>query len=144
MFLLDTHVITEMRRRDRIDPGLAEWALSVAPADLYLSALTVLELEMALMALEHRSPARAAPLRSWLDTKVLPAFEARILPVDAKVARRAAALHVPQRRPERSALIAATAMVHGFTVVTRHASQFEPLGVAIVSPWQSANQGQHP
>lgn len=138
MYLLDTHVVTELRRRERVDTGLAEWAGSVAPSDLYLSALSILELEMGLMTLEHRSPARAAPLRNWLDIKVLPAFEGRILPVDIKVARRCAALHVPQRRPERSALIAATALVHGLTVVTRHASDFEPLGVALLSPWHPA------
>jgi Predicted nucleic acid-binding protein, contains PIN domain len=135
MYLIDTHAITEMRRRERVDGKFAEWAASVAPADLYISTISVLELEMGLMTLEHRSPSRASPLRVWLDTKVLPAFEGRILPIDIRVARRAAALHVPQRRPERSALIAATAIVHGLSVVTRNASEFEPLGVAVLNPW---------
>ncbi|MDR3527295.1 MAG: type II toxin-antitoxin system VapC family toxin [Rhizomicrobium sp.] len=135
MYLLDTSVVTGLRRRDRADPNLAAWAASVAPSDLYLSALSLLELEMGVLALENRNPTVAAPLRQWLNAKVLPAFAGRILAVDAAVARRCAALHVPHRRPERSALIAATAIVHGLTVVSRNPSDFDPMGIAVINPW---------
>lgn len=138
MFLLDTHVVTELRTRERVDQGLAGWAAAVPPSDLYLSALSLLELEMGLLALESRGSPRAAPLRTWLDTKVLPAFDGRILAIDAAVARRCAGLQVPNRRPDRTALLAATALVHGLSVVTRHPNDFEPMGVAVVSPWLSS------
>lgn len=136
MYLLDTNVVTALRRRDRADPNLAAWAEGIAPSDLYLSALSLLELEMGVLALENRNPSLAAPLRQWLTSKVLPAFKDRILAVDAAVARRAAAFHVPHRRPERGVLIAATALVHGLTVVSRNPADFEPMGIVVINPWQ--------
>ncbi|GAA0553229.1 hypothetical protein FHS83_001587 [Rhizomicrobium palustre] len=144
MFLLDTHVVTELRRRERVDEGLAEWAASVAPADLYLSALSLMELEMGLVSLEQRSSARAQPLRLWLETKVVPAFAGRILAIDSQTARRAASLQVLHRRPERNSLIAATALVHGLSLVTRHRAEFEPFGLRLLSPWTVTdnNKGQ--
>jgi predicted nucleic acid-binding protein len=142
MFLLDTQVVTGLRRRDRADHNLAAWAEGVAPSDLYLSALSLLELEMGVLALENRSPSLAAPLRLWLNNKVLTAFAGRILAVDAAVARRCAALQVPQRRPERSALIAATALVHGLTVVSRNPADFEPMGIVVINPWQTQGNEQ--
>lgn len=147
MFLLDTHVVTQLRRREQVDAGLAAWASGVAPADLFLSAISLLELEMGLMALENHSSPRAPALRDWLDSKVLPAFAGRILPIDAAVARRAAALHVPLRRPERSALLGATAIVHGLTVVTQHPTEFDAMGVGVFSPWNdqhASHQGPLP
>jgi predicted nucleic acid-binding protein len=143
MYLLDTQIVTALRRRDRADPNLAAWAGTVAPSDLYLSALSVLELEMGVLALENRNPSLAAPLRQWLTVKVLPAFAGRILAVDNAIARRCAALHVPLRRPERSALIAATAIVHGLTVVSRNPSDFEPMGIAVINPWLPETQGKN-
>ena len=142
MYLLDTNIVTALRRRDRIDPHVAAWAEAAAPSDLYLSALSLMELEMGVLALESRNPSVAAPLRQWLTAKVLPAFKDRILAIDAAVARRCAALHVPQRRPERSALIAATAMVHGLTVVSRNPADFEPMGIVVTNPWQPHNYRQ--
>jgi len=85
---------------------------------------------------ERRDPAQGAILRSWLDDHVLPAFADRVLPVDVVVAQRCASLHVPDPRSDRDALIAATAMVHGMTVVTRNVADFEPTGVRILNPWQ--------
>lgn len=140
MYLVDTNVVTGLRRRDRADPNLAAWAQEVAPSDLFLSAVSVLELEMGVLALENRNPSLAAPLRLWLNNKVLAAFAGRILAVDAAIARRCAALHVPQRRPERSALIAATAIVHGLTVVSRNPADFEPMGIAVINPWHPSQE----
>ena len=77
-------------------------------------------------------------LRAWLDTYVLPEFAERTLPVDATVALRCARLHVPDPCLERDAFIAATALVHGMTVVTRNVADFEATGVELVNPWQEA------
>lgn len=100
--------------------------------------VTVLELERGILLLERRNAKQGAVLRRWLEGDVLPAFEGRVLPIDAQVARRSAALHVPDPRPERDALVAATALTHGLTVVTRNVGDFEPMGVALLNPWRAA------
>jgi predicted nucleic acid-binding protein len=137
MFVLDTNVVSELRKvtLGRADAGLAGWADRVEAGALYLSAITVLELETGVLRLERRDPVRGAVLRRWLEGQVLPEFNGRVLPIDAAVARRCARLHVPDRRSERDALIAATALVHGMTVVTRNVADFTPTGVALLNPW---------
>ena len=127
MYLLDTHVLSELRRRDRIDPRVAAWADTVEQDALYLSVVTILEVELGILAVERRDPAQAALLRRWLEDRVLPAFDARILPIDTAVARACARLHVPDRRAERDAMIGATALTHRMTVVTRNVVDFEPM-----------------
>ena len=136
-FVLDTNVISEFRKvqAGKGAAGVAEWAASVARSDLYLSAITVMELEMGVRLMERRDVAQGALLRRWITSVVLPEFVARILAFDANVALRAAALHVPDPKPWRDAAIAATAMVHGMTVVTRNTSDFKPTGVAVFDPW---------
>lgn len=138
MFLLDTNVVSELRkvRSGKADPGLAAWADSADAASLFISAITVLELETGVLLIERRDQGQGEILRAWLDRHVLPAFEGRILPVDAVVARRCASLHVPDRLAERDALIAATALVHGMTVVTRNVADFSASGAKILNPWQ--------
>lgn len=135
MFLLDTNVLSELRRRERTHPRVAAWADAVHATDLFLSAITVLEIEAGTLMLARRDEAQGAVLRAWIDGKVLPAFEGRILPVDTAVAQRCARLHVPDPRAERDALIAATALVHGLQVVTRNVADFQPMGVALLNPW---------
>jgi toxin FitB len=136
MYLLDTNVLAEFRRRDRTDPSVAAWADSVHPNDLFLSSITILEIEAGVLRVERRNPTQGAVLRAWIDGKVLPAFEGRILPVDVAVARACARLHVPDPRAERDALIAATAMVHRLTMVTRNVADFRPMGVEVLNPWE--------
>jgi predicted nucleic acid-binding protein len=137
MFLLDTNVVSELRkvRAGRADARVAAWADSVDAADLYLSVISLQELEIGVLLAERRDPAQGAILRTWLEEHVLPAFDGRILIVDDAVARRSARLHVPNPRPLRDGLIAATALVHGMTVVTRNASDFAPTGVETLDPW---------
>lgn len=137
MFVLDTNVVSELRRvrAGKADPNLAAWADSVDAAELFISAITLMELELGVLAIERKDVARGAVLRAWLDQHVVPEFSERTLPIDAAVARRCARLHVPDRRGERDALIAATALVHGMTVATRNVADFETTGVAIVNPW---------
>jgi predicted nucleic acid-binding protein len=134
MFLLDTNVVSELRKA-QADNNVVAWARSVAAPSLFLSAITVLELETGILRIERRDPAQGGLLRSWLDNHVMPAFAGRILAVDSAVALRCARLHVPDRSNECDALIAATALVHGLTVVTRNVADFQSSGVRLINPW---------
>lgn len=137
MFLLDTNVISELRKAKagRADPGVAAWGAVATVEGLFLSVISLQELEIGVLLAERRDAPQGAILRTWLDEHVLPAFADRILPIDARVARKSAALHVPNPRPVRDALIAATALVHDLTVVTRNTSDFAPTGVRLLDPW---------
>ena len=137
MYLLDTNVVSELRKATtrKAEPKVIAWANRVSTATLFLSAVTVLELEIGILLAERRDSAQGSMLRSWLDTRVLPAFTDRILPVDTAVARRCAGLHVPDRRSDRDALIAATALVHRLTIVTRNVEDFAPTGAKLLNPW---------
>lgn len=137
MFVLDTNVVSELRkiRLGKADGRVANWAESVDAADLYLSVITLQELEIGVLLVERRDPAQGAVFRAWLDSHVMPAFAGRILPIDMAVAQRSAKLHVPDPRPVRDGLIAATALVHGMTIVTRNLADFEPSGVQLLNPW---------
>lgn len=137
MYVLDTNVVSELRKskRGRADARVVAWANAAPTTGLFLSVITVLELEEGILLVERRDQRQGRLLREWFDTSVLPAFSDRILPVDEAVARVCAGLHVPNRRGERDALIAATAIVHGMTVVTRNVQDFEPTGVRLLDPW---------
>ena len=138
MYLLDTNVVSELRKAKtgKIDKNIMAWAGSVSAQSLFLSAITIMELETGVLLIERRDPTQGAILRSWLDTHVLPAFKDRILPVDTAVAQCCAKLHVPDPRSDRDALIAATAFVHGMTVVTRNVDDFVATKVDILNPWK--------
>lgn len=137
MFLLDTNVVSELRRAGsgRADPGVLAWAERADPAALFLSVVSLHELELGVRLKQHRDPRQGQLLRHWLDQQVVPAFAGRILPVDEAVARCSAALHLPDPRPLRDGLIAATALVHAMVVVTRNGSDFLPTGVEVLNPW---------
>jgi hypothetical protein len=137
MYLLDTNVVSELRKSKsgKANRHLVAWAESVPTGTLFLSAITVLELELGVLSIERRDPAQGALLRAWLDGHVMPAFVGRVLLIDVAIARTCARLHVPDRRPDRDALIAATALVHGMAIVTRNAEDFAGTGVDIINPW---------
>ncbi len=137
MLLLDTNVVSELRKVEagKADLNFAAWCETVDADDLYISAITVMELEMGVLRLERKDKAQGAILRQWLDQLVLPEFENRVLPVDAQVAQRCAQLHVPDPKSERDALIAATALVHGMTLITRNTPDFQNTGALLVNPW---------
>ena len=139
MYLLDTNVVSELRKvgSGKADAQVVAWAQSVETAALYLSAISLLELELGVLQIERRDPAQGAMLRAWLDGQVAPAFAGRILAVDAHVARSCARLHVPDPRAERDALIAATALTHGMTIVTRNTADFDATCVTLLDPWRS-------
>jgi hypothetical protein len=135
MFVLDTNVISELRRPEKADRKVVAWASSVPLADIFLSSITILEIELGALSIARRDAAQGRVLRSWIDEQILPRFEGRILSIDAAVAQRCASLHVPDPRAERDALIAATALTHGMTIVTRNVADFQPMGVPVVDPW---------
>lgn len=137
MFILDTNVVSEVRkiRAGKADAGVAAWAAAVDAADLFLSAITVMELEMGVLLLERKDARQGALMRAWLDQHVMREFADRILPVDAAVARRCAMLHVPNPVSERDALIAATGLIHGMAIVTRNVADFQRTGAALINPW---------
>jgi toxin FitB len=140
MFVLDTNVVSELRkaRQGTADANVLAWVQSIDAAQLYISSITVMELELGVLAIERKDSRQGQLLRTWLKTQVLTEFATRTLAIDAAVALRCARLHVPNRRSERDALIGATALVHGMTVATRNISDFEPMGVDIINPWRVA------
>lgn len=142
MYLLDTNVISESRKlaSGRADPGVVAWLSAADPATTRLSAITIFELEHGVLLKERRDLIQGTMLRRWLTETVLPAFDTRILPMTAEVATRCARLHVPDPHSERDSWIAATALVHDFTVVSRNVGDFRQTGVRLInlwSPWGS-------
>ena len=135
MYLLDTNVVSELRRPEKANPKVLGWAGGLPAAAFFLSVITVLEVELGILMIVRRDARQGALLRTWMDERLLPGFEGRVLPVDTVVAQRCAGLHVPDKRAERDALIAATALVHGMTVVTRNGADFQATGVSILDPW---------
>ena len=138
IWLLDTNFVSELRkvRSGKANANVAAWAEREQPYSQFISAITLHELELGVLLMERRDASQGKLLRTWLMDRVMPAFEGRILPVDAEVAQRSAALHVPDPRPERDAFIAATALVRGMTIVTRNVSDFAQMGVRLINPWQ--------
>ena len=134
MYLLDTPVVLELRKAKagRTDAGLATWAAGVSRQNLFLSALSLLELENGARRTEKQDKSGAAALRGWIADQVMPAFEGRILAVDAPVVRRRAQLALPDTR---DALLAATAIEHGLTLVTRQTAAFKGTRVKLFNPW---------
>lgn len=135
MYVLDTNVISELRHgKPQQSSAVRQWASEQPSARLFLSAITILELELGVMALERRTPPQGAALRAWLSG-VRSGFAGRILPFAENTAPVCAALHIPDRRSDRDAMIAATALEHQFAVVTRNVSDFAGTGVALINPW---------
>ena len=138
MFLLDTNVVSELRkvRSGKAAAAVADWAAELPAARLFISVITIHELEHGVLLAERADAAQGRVLRAWLDESVPAAFAERILPIDEAVARRAAGLHVPDPAPFRDALIGATALVHGMTVATRNVRDFERFaGLVVINPW---------
>ena len=142
MYILDTNVVSELRKAKlgKADKNVIAWAKNVSPSSLFLSVISILELETGVLLVERRDPSQGAILRSWLNAHVLPVFSDRILYLDVAVAQRCAKLHVPDPRSDRDAIIAATALVHGMTIVTRNIVDFDQIGVEILNPWDNQDK----
>ena len=138
MYLLDTNIISELRKANsgKSEANVIRWAKSVSATNLFLSVITILELEIGILQVGRRDQSQGVVLRSWLNTHVLPAFSERIIEIDVAIAQCCAKLHVPDPRSDRDAIIAASALMHGMTVVTRNIEDFKPTGVAILNPWE--------
>jgi len=136
MYLVDTNVLSALRRRDKADPRFAAWVSTTRPEDMHLSTLSLFEVRVGALRVARRDPRQGQDLNRWIDHFVLQAFAGRILSIDADIALRCAALHIPDPRPVIDSLIAATALEHGLTVVTRNVADFRPLGVPVLNPWQ--------
>ena len=142
IFLLDTNVVSELRKAGdgRADINVTGWAENLSPQSLYISAINLMELEMGVRGMERKDAVQGKLLRNWLDDHVVPFFAGRVVPIDDVVAIQCAKLHVPNRKSERDALIAATALVHGMIVATRNEKDFQGTEVQIINPWAS-NKG---
>lgn len=136
MYLLDTNVISELRRPAIANRRVWKWAQEVQAADLFLSVITILEVEQGILRLQRKDPDQAKILRAWMENWLLVKYADRILPIDTIVSRRCARLHIPDPLPERDAFIAATALVHGLIVVTRNTKDFHSCGVELFDPWK--------
>lgn len=137
-FLLDTNVISELRKAGdgRADTNVTAWVAAQDATTFLISAITILDLERGVLSVQRRDPKQGGRLRKWLDDHVRPQFAGRILPIDDAIATRCAQLHIPDRRNEADALIAATALVHNLSVVTRNVKDFHETGVVVIDPWQ--------
>jgi len=133
MYLLDTNVISELRKAAKANNHVVQWAGQVDSQLMHISAMSILEIRLGILAVQRKDSTQAAILNHWLMEQVIPAFTGRILSVDAAIALRCAELHVPNPRSDRDALIAATALVHKLTVVTRNTKDFPD--VTTINPW---------
>ena len=137
MYILDTNVVSELRKAKKADQNVKNWAHPLPAGSLYISVISVLELEIGILLIERRDQDQGRILRAWMERHVLPTFSGRILAIDTAVAQRCPTLHVPNPRSDRDALIAATALVHGLTVATRNVADFGRMGVGVLNPWES-------
>lgn len=138
-YLLDTNVVSELRKvgDGKADPNVTAWLSARDSRDLYISAITILELERGILSIQRRDIEQGSRLRAWMDSRVRPELAERIISIDEAIATRCAHLHIPDRRNEADALIAATAIVHGLVVVTRNIQDFQGTGVVLVDPWRA-------
>ena len=136
-YLLDTNVISETRKLHRAHPSIRRWERSVDARDMYLSVVTIFETEMGILQLEGKDKRQAQILRSWLHTRILPAFADRILAMDASTALVSARFHVPDPCSLRDSFIACCRPGSRMTVVTRNVADFVPTGVPVLNTWDA-------
>lgn len=138
MYLLDTNVISELRklRSARADRNVAEWAGKIETSETWLSVITIQELDIGVQLAERKDVVKGRILRQWLEDSILPAYRERLIDIDLEVARCGARMQIPDPRPFRDSLIAATAIVHGLVVVTRNTPDFETTGAETFNPWR--------
>ncbi len=137
MFLIDTNVLSELRKGSRVDLNVSNWFRAQDKLKLYLSVVTILEIEIGARRMLRRDPCQGQAFRDWIDRNVVPTFDSRILDINRAIMIRCAELHVPDPKPDHDALIAATAHVYRLTLVTRNVRDFSKMGVAVVNPFEA-------
>lgn len=137
MFLLDTNVVSELRKETRMSSPVKRWVEGTTLSTLFVSSITILEVEIGAQRIRRRDRKQGDQLLRWIEVGLMAAFAGRIIPVDVAVARRSASLHVPDPRPERDALIAGTALVHGLTLVSRNVRDFAKMDVTVINPFEA-------
>ncbi len=144
MYLFDTNVISELRkvRSGKADANVIQWVTDKDPQQLYLSAISILEIDMGILIIDKRDTKQAGALRKWRDDYLFPSFEHRILDLTLAVCRQCAKLHIPNKRPDRDAFVAATALHNNMTVVTRNTKDFADTGVVLINPWHETGAVQ--
>ncbi len=144
MYLLDTNVVSELRKtgNSKADKNVIAWTKNIPSSQLFISVITILELEIGILRIERKDKQQGKLFRDWMTDQVLPVFSGRILDISFDVVLRCAALHIPDPASDRDALIAATAMVHGMTVVTRNINDFKATQVTLINPWESKEKLQ--
>jgi toxin FitB len=133
MFLIDTVTLSELRKRQRA-PLVVAWFERQRTTDLFLSVISIGEIERGIQRQRAIDPGFADALAVWLD-RVLTLYGERVLPFDLRTARRWGALSAALGNDSADLIIAATALEHGLTVVTRNVSDFEPTGAAVLDPF---------
>lgn len=138
MFIVDTNIVSDLRKPNKAAPELVAWAEAQDPAKVYISAISIFELELGIRRKAHTDAVQGKVLMDWFEGIVLPFYQGRTLPVCFDTVRACAPLHVPNKRPERDAFIAATALFHQMTVVTRNEKDFVGMNCALLNPWKAA------
>ena len=133
-YLIDTNIISEVRKGRRCDPNVASWYDKIADANLYLSVLVIGEIRKGIERIRPKDSAQANAIENWL-TAIDRAFGERILPVDRAVANEWGRLNATRPLPVIDGLLAATAKIHGMTLVTRNTADIAELGVHILNPF---------
>ena len=141
MHLLDTNVVSELRKRERCDENVTTWYASITDGDLFLSVLTLGEIRKGIVLVRDRDPGQAEALENWL-TFVKQNYEGRILPIDADISDAWGQMHYVRNVPVVDGLLAATAKVHNLTLVTRNIQHMRGLGASLLDPFAPATGGQ--
>lgn len=137
MFLLDTNAVSESRKlaTSNVDPVFKNWIDEIDPNLLYVSVISLMELEVGILRISRRDTRQGIVLREWFDMEIKPNYEGRVLDITPDIAYTCARLNVPDPRPYQDAWIAATALVHGMTVGTRNVRDFVPMNVSLLCPF---------
>ena len=137
MYLLDTNVISEIRKVNagKANINVAQWTSQTSQSLMYVSVISLMEIEQGILRLERKDTVQACLLKDWFHNIVLPSFDNNVVNIDKNIALTCATLHVPDKQPANDSLIAATALVHDLTLVTRNTKDFEQTGVKLFNPF---------
>lgn len=137
MYLLDTNVISEIRKVNagKANAGVTQWTKKTSQSLMYVSVISLMEIEQGILRLERKDTVQACLLKDWFHNIVLPSFDNNVMNIDKNIALTCATLHVPDKQPANDSLIAATALVHDLTLVTRNTKDFEQIGVKLFNPF---------